>query len=251
MRSRVWFEELGGAGPRVLLLPGLGARGTGFRPLALALAEHARPVLVEYPTGHHAAKGAAGLAAEVLEAVGPADGIVASSFGGLVGAHLAAAGATRGLALVSSFTHTSQLGARASLIGLLGLVAELGRPGRFTAIVASASAVEAALVPEIVPTTALERRSVLHRAFAVRRDPEPPPLRERALACVCIQGDRDVLVPAGVLPRLLRALPPGTPGHLLRGAGHVPYLTHVERCAEILRPWLAQLGEGTSTGRAA
>ncbi|HEX8539294.1 MAG TPA: alpha/beta hydrolase, partial [Cystobacter sp.] len=41
--------------------------------------------------------------------------------------------------------------------------------------------------------------------------------------------------------RLAASLPPGTPQHLLRGAGHVPYFTHPEECARLLTPWLAAL----------
>ncbi|WNZ60248.1 alpha/beta hydrolase [Myxococcus sp. MxC21-1] len=80
-----------------------------------------------------------------------------------------------------------------------------------------------------------------HRALAIRGEAPPPELRRLPVSCVCIQGTRDVLVPPSTVERLAASLPPGTPRHLLRGAGHVPYFTHPEACAGLLRPWLAAL----------
>ncbi|MFP2962602.1 alpha/beta hydrolase, partial [Myxococcus sp. 1LA] len=66
MRREVQWMELGqGQGPRVLLLPGLGARGSGFLALAQQLVPTARPILVEYPEGEAAACGAGVLARQV------------------------------------------------------------------------------------------------------------------------------------------------------------------------------------------
>ncbi|WNZ60249.1 hypothetical protein QEG98_30210 [Myxococcus sp. MxC21-1] len=88
MRREVqWMEWGQGRGPRVLLLPGLGARGSGFQALAHQLLPWARPILVEYPEGEAAACGAGALARQVLRAVGDVDAVVASSFGGMVAAH--------------------------------------------------------------------------------------------------------------------------------------------------------------------
>jgi pimeloyl-ACP methyl ester carboxylesterase len=242
MRRVVELTELGrGVGPRVLLLPGLGARGSGFRALAERLSGVARPVLVEYPEGHHAACGAGALARQVLRAAGEADAVVASSFGGMVAGHLAAAGAVRGVAFLGSFTRTEHLGLRGNAIALMGPIAVLGRPGPLTAALASWQRIPTARVPEVVPTTSLERMTTLHRAFAIRGEPPPPELRGLPVSCLCLQGDRDVLVPASTMERLAASLPPGTPRHLLRGAGHVPYFTHPEECARLLMPWLDAL----------
>lgn len=242
MRRAVEVRELGrGEGPRVMLLAGLGARGSGFQALAERLTDVARPVLVEYPEGVHAARGPGALAREVLEAVGPLDAVVASSFAGLVAAHLAGGGAVRGAAFVGSFTRLEHLGPRGRLFELMGPIAVLGRPGPLAAALASWRPVALAQVPEVVPTTSRERWSTLHRAFAVRREPPAPELRELPVSCVCIQGSHDVLVPAATLGRLAASLPPGTPQHLLRGAGHVPYFTHPDECARLLTPWLQGL----------
>lgn len=248
MRCEVQLTEVGqGVGPRVLLLPGLGARGSGFRALAEQLADVARPVLVEYPEGNYAAYGAQALAEQVLRAARQVDAVVASSFGGMVAAHLAAAGAARGVAFLGSFTHPQHLGLRGSLIALMGPIAVVGRPGAVAASLASWRPVRGAEVAEVVPTTSLERVTTLRRAFAIGAEPPPPELRPLPVSCVCIQGDRDVLVPPATLERLAASLPPGTPRHLLRGAGHVPYFTHPEECARLLRPWLAALSPASST----
>ncbi|ATB36653.1 hydrolase [Cystobacter fuscus] len=241
MRRVVEWTEMSGEGPRVLLLPGLGARGAGFLALARRLQHVARPILVEYPEGPHAARGAGALAQELFEACGPVDAVVASSFGGMVAAHLAAAGAARGVAFLGSFTRTEHLGARGRLIAMMGPIAVLGRPGPLTAALASWKPIAPARVPEVVPTTWLERMTTLHRAFAIRGEPPPPSLRGLPVSCVCIQGNRDVLVPPATVKRLAASLPPGTPQHLLRGVGHVPYFTHPEECARLLEPWLAAL----------
>jgi pimeloyl-ACP methyl ester carboxylesterase len=242
MRQQVQLTELGqDAGPRVLLLPGLGARGSGFRALAGLLAPVARPLLVEYPEGRHAAHGARALAEQVLAATGPVDAVVASSFGGMVATWLAAGGAARGVAYLGSFARLEHLGLRGRVIELMGPIAVLGRPGPFAASLASWKRVPAELASEVVPTTSLERMSTLHRAFAIRREPPPPELRPLPVSCVCIQGDRDVLVPPSTMARLAASLPEGTPQHLLHGAGHVPYFSHPEECARLLTPWLAAL----------
>ncbi|MBJ6761665.1 alpha/beta hydrolase [Myxococcaceae bacterium JPH2] len=247
MRREVQLTEVGqGEGPRVLLLAGLGARGSGFRALAERLAECSRPVLVEYPEGVHASQGARSLAVRVLRAAGPVDAVVASSYGGMVAAHLAAGGATRGVAFLGSFARTEHLGLRGRLIRMMGPIAVLGRPGWGAASLAAWKPVPRAQVAEVVPTTWEERVTTLYRAFAIRSEPPPPELRRLPVACICIQGDRDVLVPPATLGRLAESLPPGTPRHLLRGAGHVPYFSHPDACARLLRPWLASLAVESS-----
>lgn len=252
MRRTVELKEVGqGRGPRVLLLPGLGARGVGFEALAERLAWTARPVLVEYPEGRHAACGAATLAQQVREAAGPMDAVVASSFGGMVAAQLAAAGEVRGVAFLGAFTRPEHLGLRGPLLPLMGPIALLGRPGLLAASLASWQRVPAARVPDVVPTTHLERLSTWHRALAIPREPPPASLRGLPVSCICIQGDRDVLVPPGSMTRLAEALPEGTPLHLLKGAGHVPYFSHPAECAELLAPWLEALPAGADLVRAA
>ncbi len=243
MRREVQLTELGqGRGPRVLLLPGLGARGSGFLALARCLEAVCRPVLVEYPEGLAAACGAGALARQVLRAAGSLDAVVASSFGGMVAAHLAAAGAARGVAFLGAFTRTEHLGLRGLAIGMMGPIARWARPGAVAAGLAAWAPVPFSRVQEVVPTTALERDSTWHRALAIRGEAPPPELRKLPVACVCIQGTRDVLVPPGTVTRLAASLPAGTPLHLLRGAGHVPYFTHPEDCARLLQPWLDALG---------
>ncbi|MBN8468648.1 alpha/beta hydrolase [Corallococcus exiguus] len=243
MRPTVELTDMAGndEGPRVLLLPGLGARGSGFRELALRLTDVARPVMVEYPEGEHAACGARALAEQVLRVTGKVDAVVASSFGGMVAAHLAAGGATRGVAFLGAFTRTSHVGPRGRLISMMGPIAVLGRPGRVAASLAAWRPVASHQVADVVPTTMRERLTTLRRAFSIHTEPPPPDLRPLNVSCLCIQGDRDVLVPPSSLERLAASLPEGTPRHLLRGAGHVPYFSHPEECARLLTPWLQTL----------
>jgi pimeloyl-ACP methyl ester carboxylesterase len=245
--EQVRWTQTGAAGPRVLLLPGLGARGAGFAPLARALASECRPILVEYPTGTAAGVGAAGLARQLFEEIGPVDAVVASSFGGMVAAHLTAAGATRAVAFVGSFTALDQLGGRGPLLRLLGLVAEFARPGPVAAAIAANAGVPRHLVADIVPNTAAERRATLRRAFAIPREPAPPDLRHLPVSCVVLHGDTDYLLPISVMPRLLKVLPAGTPSHVIAGGGHVPYFTHAPVLAQVLRPWLAGLAIADDT----
>ncbi|RKH38559.1 alpha/beta fold hydrolase [Corallococcus sicarius] len=250
MRRVVELTDVEGGcaqGPRVLLLPGLGARGAGFRALADQLKAVARPILVEYPEGEHAACGARALAEQVLRAAGTVDAVVASSFGGMVAAHLAAGGAARGVAFLGSFTRTAHVGARGRLIAMMGPIAVLGRPGVVAASLAAWRPVPFGQVADVVPTTGLERMTTLRRAFAIHSEPPPPDLRPLKVSCLCIQGDRDVLVPPATLERLAASLPDGTPRHVLRGAGHVPYFSHPEACARLLTPWLQALAPAGRT----
>lgn len=253
MRHTVELTELGGndEGPRVLMLPGLGARGSGFRELASRLTEVARPVLVEYPEGERAACGARALAEQVLRVTGNVDAVVASSFGGMVAAHLAAGGATRGVAFLGAFTRTSHVGPRGRLIAMMGPIAVVGRPGRVAASLAAWRLVPSHQVADVVPTTTRERLSTLRRALSIHAEPPPPDLRPLKVSCLCIQGDRDVLVPPSSLERLAASLPEGTPRHLLRGAGHVPYFSHPDACARLLTPWLQALSPAGLAGLAA
>ena len=249
--EHVRVERIEGPGPRVLLLPGLGARGEGYRRLAELLAPHASPLLVEYPAGRHAGVGAGRLAEQVLDATGPVEAVVASSMAGLVAAHLAGRGAVQGIAFLGSFCALEQLGLRAPLLRLMGPIATLGRPGALAASIAAWQPVSWARAPEIVPTTSTERWSVWHRALAVPRDAPPPSLKSLDLSCVAIHGDRDALVPVGVLKKLKHALPEGSPVHVLKGAGHVPYWSHADEVASLLRPWLEEVAARAGQVRAA
>lgn len=253
LRDQVEIIEQGaGEGPLVLMLPGLGNRGAGFRPLARALSRWMRPVIVEYPEGHHAATGAATLARDVASVVGPMDGVIASSFGGMVAAHFAQISDVRGVAFLGSFTQLDQLGVRASLIRLMGPVAMMGHHvAPLLATVAAFGHVPREHVEDVIPSSVPERTAVLHRSWAIPGESRGVELSGRALSCVAIQGSHDVLVPASTLRRLAKALPPGSRTHLLKGAGHVPYLTHVEQCVERLRPWIDSLRAEPAEERAA
>lgn len=250
MNPHVQLVEHGRTGPRVLLLPGLGARGSGFAALARILAEHCRPVLVEYPTGTFAGVGTAALADQVARAAGPVDGVVASSLAGLVAAHLAGAGRVRGIAFVGSFAHREHLGVRGRLVWALGPIATWARPGRLAAMVAAHAAVTPDDAPHVVPMSRIERESTWLRAFAAHREPPPPPLRDLPIACVAVHGRRDWLVPVGTLRRLVGALPPGTPAHVIEDAGHVPYFTHPGELARLLAPWVDRLDVAEVRARA-
>lgn len=230
-----------GRGPRIALLPGLGARGEGFRELATLLTPRATSLLVEYPVGPQANTGAMALADELHRAVGPVDAIVASSMAGLVAARFVERRLVRGVAFVSSFTHLSQLGGRKRLFPLMGPIARFARPSRVAATIASWKRVALRDVATIVPTTAPERLGVWHRARAVHREvTRSHPIPEE-IACVAIHGDRDALLPLSVLGRLGATLPDGTLLHVLKGAGHVPYWSHAREVRALLDPWLDEV----------
>jgi pimeloyl-ACP methyl ester carboxylesterase len=242
MRETVEIIERGeGVGPRILMLPGLGNRGAGFRPLARALAPWARPIIVEYPEGPYAAMGAEALALRVSETVGPVDGVLGSSFGGMVAGYLAANGRVRGAALVGSFTTLRQLGLRGFLLPLMGPIAIVPAPSVLLASIAARRFVPAVLAPDVVPTLAGERWGVWHMALAVSRQSPGVELRDLPIKCIALQGSGDLIVPPSTLGRLAASLPPGSRTTLIPGAGHVPYLTHVDECVAALRPWIEAL----------
>jgi pimeloyl-ACP methyl ester carboxylesterase len=159
----------------------------------------------------------------------------------MVAAHLVDRGATGAVAFLGSFTRLGQIGVRGNLIRLMGPIAELGRPGALAAAIAANGRVDPALVADIVPTTPVERHSVVFRALAIPREPAPPSLRDRDVSCLVIQGDRDLLVPPSSAQKLLAALPEGTPLHVVSGAGHVPYFSHPELVGRLVLRWLRSL----------
>ncbi len=251
MRRKVVETVAGGVGPRIVCLPGLGARGQGFAALVDALRPWAAPSWVDYPESRWAAVGPDRLAAEVLSQVGPVDLVVASSYGGLVAAHLAHAGATRAVAFVGSFLRPAHLGWREPLLFRMGEMALWGRPGPLTASIAAAGWVRSERAAEIVPTTLLERETVRYRVGALRPETLAPPLAERSgLKYLVIQGERDFLVPPSTAPKLLRDLPPETRLVTLPDAGHVPYFSHPGAVAELLKGWLPEVLHGNGEGRA-
>jgi pimeloyl-ACP methyl ester carboxylesterase len=242
MSTAVRVVEWGGRGPRLLMLPGLGARGDGFAPLARRMTSHAQVLTVDYPEGLAAARDAGALAGEVADAVGDVDGLLASSMGGLVATHLMARRRARGVAFLGSFSRLGQLGWRARAFALMGHIAVLGRPGPAAAAIAAAEWVGGGAAPVLVPTTSTERWSVWYRSRAVSEAQDPPSLVGSEGHFVAIQGGRDILVPPRTVDQLRRELPPGTPVYVIPDAGHVPYWSHPWDVARLLAPWMQRLG---------
>jgi pimeloyl-ACP methyl ester carboxylesterase len=106
--------------------------------------------------------------------------------------------------------------------------------------------VKAEHVANIIPSTPAERSAIWHRSRAVSNESRGVDLRDLPLSCVALQGSHDLLVPASTLSRLAGALPVGSRTQLIRGAGHVPYLTHLDECVRYLRPWIASISAGSS-----
>ena len=238
MRREVVVTALPGKGPRVLLLPGLGARGRGFAALAERLGSWSSPSWVDYPESRWAAVGPDRLADEVFACAGPVDLVVASSYGGLVAAHLVHSGATRAVAFVGSFLRPSHLGWRQGLLRRMGEIALWGRPGVLSAMVASAGWVPLEQACDVVPTTLIERDTVRFRVGALTSESLAPPLVDvPGLRCLVIQGGRDLLVPPSTVPRLMADLPPGTELVTLPDAGHVPYFSHPDELSRLLERW--------------
>jgi pimeloyl-ACP methyl ester carboxylesterase len=127
----------------------------------------------------------------------------------------------------------------------MGPIALLAGPSSLLAALAANQWIPEQLVPEVIPGTSGEKWGVWHRAAAVSRQSAPAVLRNTTIHCVALHGTRDLLVPVSVLARLKAALPEGTLTHAIKGAGHVPYLTHVGECVALLVPWLAALRIGS------
>ncbi len=234
-------EWVGDGATRLVCVPGLGARGAGFSRLASILSLGVKVGIVDLADEGRDVRTPRALAEALAQAVGEVDGVVASSMGGLVAAHFAERGWCRGVAFLGSFTRLGQLGWRGRCFAGMGPVAVIGRPGRLAASLAAAEPVPAREVAELVPTTAAERWDVWRRAWAVAGDVSAPGVVPAQVACVAIQGGRDVLVPPATMPRLLRDLPAGTPAHVLSDAGHVPYWSHPWDVARLLAPWIERL----------
>jgi len=243
MSAGVTLDERPGSPdfPRILFLPGLGARANGFSLLADRLRSSARCVLVEYPRGSDAGDTPGELAARLAATVGSFQGVVASSYGGLLAGELVRQGHVKNAAFIGSFFRKSHLGWRGPFVPLLGGVAIGVRPGRLFASIASARLVSRETTADIVPTTREEQWALWYRSNALRRWPDPGDLRGIEGKFLVIQGGRDLLVPPRVADRLLKDLPPRTFLFRIPEAGHVPYSTHPAECAERLANWCADL----------
>lgn len=229
-----------GAGPPLLLLPGLGARGTSFQPFLALAAERYRVLTIDQRgagQGPPLQPGASlvDLARDVLERL-DAEGIeridvVARSMGGMIGQELALLAPERIGHLVLASTTGRVDTHLAQVFRLLAQMAETGVPAEIRH--------RTSLLWSLGPT-ALESDRKVQAYLDVRiRNDRPEDYALQARACsehdsldrlgrltvptLILAGDEDRLMPPAHAMKLVRAIP-GAELCWIPSAGHLAYL---------------------------
>ncbi len=251
------LHERRGSGPPLVLVHGIGGRGTVWAPVVDELSAAFEVVTVDLP-GHggrarpdgtpttvqgYAARLAAFFAEEGLEA----PHVAGNSAGGGIALELARLGAVRSATAVSPvgfWTPRERTYARRSLLmtrvlarsplvlGAMGSPAVraatlrqgFGRPARVPAGAVREILAAVAASPSFRPTLDAFQHHVFARGDELRGVP-----------VTVAWGTRDLLLPAGrQAPRARRALP--WAHHVaLPGCGHIPFWDDPARCAAVLR----------------
>lgn len=230
----------------VLCIPGMAASGLSFarlRPLARRYSFRLLSGPVDpYPGGSRKP-----FADAVIELVGEYERpvILGTSFGGLVAIDVAARSgpAIRGLALTAAFARNHAFPPPLRFMEVLlprlqwvaGLVAPL--TARFVGGVTMDRKAAAELGREAAETTAAERRRRLEEVFNTDLRGM---LRSIEVRSIVIHGTRDRLV-AKRDALELAALLPHTEYVEIKGAKHVPYLSHFEQFNRILEGFLDEV----------
>ncbi|MBI2213787.1 MAG: alpha/beta fold hydrolase [Acidobacteria bacterium] len=171
--------------------------------------------------------------------------ILGTSFGGLVAisAALRMRGAISGLILTAAFANGTRLGTlpfMRQLIPAMQLTASSLAP--ITARVVGGpgidSAGRSAIVEDVLAMPADERARRLRTIFSTNLLPHLEQIDAPALV---IHGRRDLLVPKARALEMARALP-HCDYHEIRGAGHLPYITHAAEFVALTTAFLERLG---------
>ena len=246
--------EWHGSGPPLLLLAGLGAKGTSFHPFLDVAAERYRVLTPDLRGSGRAAALAPGttlceLAADVLELldtldVGPLP-VVGRSMGGMIAQELALLAPDRveSLVLASTTAHSD-----AHLTEIFRLLADMSRAGIPAELRHRTSLLWA------LGRTALEERESVRAYLAARvRNDRPRDYAIQALACAAhdtrdrlanvmrpslvLAGSEDRFMPTRHALTLAHALPRAEL-RFIPGCGHLAYLEEPEIFAEVVFEFL-------------
>jgi pimeloyl-ACP methyl ester carboxylesterase len=248
--------EWHGSGPPLLLLAGLGARGTSFHPFLDAAAERYRVLTLDLRGSGRAGSLAPGatlrdMAAEVAElletlAVGPLS-VVGRSMGGMIAQELALLVPERidALVLASSTAHADPH--LAEIFRLLANMSEAGVPPELRHRTSLLWALGASAVAERETVRAYLEARVRHdrprdyaiQARACAAHDTRARLRSVAVPTLVLAGREDRFMPTSQALVLARALPHAEL-RFIPGAGHLAYLEEPESFAEAVFEFLAR-----------
>lgn len=228
----------------VVCVPGLAASGRSFARLAPLAARYdlrmlTGPLAVPYPG--RPIESLSGVIAEYLRGF-ERPVLLGTSFGSLVAlrAALSPGQRLRGLVLTAALASGSMVPRRyAAFAGALRAprpVAFLAAP--LAAWILGGGAVDREARRELVRESRLVSSKELYRRV---KDVLATHLLERLqqlrLPVLLIHGTRDLVIPRRAARRLAAALP-GAEYHEIRGAGHLPYLSHPAEFNALLGPFL-------------
>ena len=253
--------EWHGSGPPLLLLAGLGAKGTSFHPFLDVAAERYRVLTPDLRGSGRAAPLAADstlrdMAADVVElldalGVGPLP-VVGRSMGGMIAQELALLAPDRiaALVLASSTAHADP-----HLAEIFRLLADMG-----DASIPPELRHRSSLLWAVGPSALAEREAVRAYLDARVRNDRPRDYAIQARACAAhdtrarlasvevptlvLAGSEDRFMPTRHALALVRALPRAEL-RLIPGAGHLAYLEEPETFAEAVFEFLARRCEAT------
>jgi pimeloyl-ACP methyl ester carboxylesterase len=231
------------AGHALLCIPGFSASGRSFARLApLASRWDVRMVggPLERPYPGDPVDSLAGVIAEYARRF-ERPVILGTSFGGLVAIEsaLRLRGAISGLVLTAAFANGSRLGTLPFMQRVLPAMQLAAAPlAPITARVVGGFGIDragcTAIVEDTLAIPAAERSRRLRAIFATNLVPH---LAEIDVPSLMVHGSRDLLVPRARAVETARALP-HCDYREIRGAGHLPYVTHAAEFVRLTRMFL-------------
>ncbi len=238
--------RVGGCGPCVVLLPGLGCDHRLWQPVGDRLARRFRVVYPE-TWGQDSLAVAAHRVVRVLDRLGiQVAGVCGLSMGGYVAFELLRHHPERVRAVV--LADTTSAGDDEARQAKRRQVLDLIRQGRFDAVLdAYASSVLGPAAADRVRETLLEMgRAVGPDAFAadvaaiLRRQPYGEELRRLRVPALFLAGEHDGLTPPALLGRMADEVP-GSHRAVIPGSGHMTPLENPDAVADVLGRFFAQV----------
>jgi len=231
----------------LICIPGFSASGRSFARLAPLAAEW-DVRMVNGPLERTYPGNAVDTLADVIAAYASRferPVILGTSFGGLVaiGAVLRLKRKVSGLVLTAAFANGERLGTLPFMKRLLPTLQVAAAPlAQVTARVVGGIGIDpagrTAIVEDVLAMHKEERARRLRTIFATNFLPR---LNEIEAPSLMIHGSRDLLVPRARAIETARALP-SCDFHEIRGAGHLPYVTHAEEFVRIVHAFLDRVG---------